>query len=173
MPRGIRPPPNLREYSFIVLWVDKAAHKQTEAKTEPRWRRQRWSRHRLVTEISQDFPIITYDDERTRLTVTRQRNTTPSEGVDELCWCNKRWVFMVALCNRADHYIFALWFLSSSIGSRPNDHYFRSVLVCLSVCLSVCLFVCLCRVFLSRLWPDFDQTRTYVICLGLVVFPRR
>jgi len=31
------------------------------------------------------------------------------------------------------------------IGSRPSDHYFRSV------CLFVCLFVCLCRVFLSRL----------------------
>jgi len=43
------------------------------------------------------------------------------------------------------------------IGSRPNDHYFRSV----------CLTVCLCRVFLSRLWSDFDQTRIYVICLGL------
>jgi len=25
----------------------------------------------------------------------------------------------------------------------------------------------LCRVFLSRLWSDFDQTRTYIICLGL------
>jgi len=47
-------------------------------------------------------------------------------------------------------------------GSRPSDHYFRSV----------CLSVCLCRVFLSRLWPDFDQTRTYVIRLGLVVSPR-
>jgi len=46
-------------------------------------------------------------------------------------------------------------------GSRPSDHYFRSV------CLFVCLSVCLCRVFLSRLWSDFDQTRTYVICLGL------
>ena len=33
------------------------------------------------------------------------------------------------------------------IGSRPSDHYFRSV----SVGLSVCLSVCLCRVFLSRL----------------------
>ena len=52
------------------------------------------------------------------------------------------------------------------IGSRPSDHYFRSV------CWFVCLFVCLCRVFLSRLWSDFDQTRTYVICLGLVVSPR-
>jgi len=27
---------------------------------------------------------------------------------------------MVALCNRADHYIFALWFLSSSLLSSPN-----------------------------------------------------
>jgi len=55
------------------------------------------------------------------------------------------------------------------IGSRPSDHYFRSV--CLSVCLFVCLFVC-ARVFLSRLRSDLDQTRTYVICLGLVVSPR-
>ena len=28
----------------------------------------------------------------------------------------------------------------SCVGSRPSDHYFRSV--CLSVCLFVCLFVC-------------------------------
>jgi len=49
------------------------------------------------------------------------------------------------------------------IGSRPSDHYFRSV------CWFVCLFVC--AVFLNRLWSDFDQTRTYVICLGLVVSP--
>ena len=45
--------------------------------------------------------------------------------------------------------------LAFSIGSRSSDHYFRSV----------CLSVCLCKVFLSRLWSDFDQTRTYVICL--------
>jgi len=32
---------------------------------------------------------------------------------------------------------------------------------------SLCLSVCLCRVFLSRLWSDFGQTRTHVICLGL------
>jgi len=32
------------------------------------------------------------------------------------------------------------------------------VSVCLFVCLSVCLFVCLCRVFLSRLRSDLDQT---------------
>ena len=48
------------------------------------------------------------------------------------------------------------------IGSRPSDHYFRSV----------CWFGCLCRVFLSRLWSGFDQTWTCVICLGLVVSPR-
>ena len=60
--------------------------------------------------------------------------------------------------------------LGPIIGSRPSDHYFRSV--CLSVCLFVCLFVCLCRVFLSRLWSHVDQTRTRVICLGLVVSPR-
>jgi len=41
------------------------------------------------------------------------------------------------------------------VDSRPSDHYFRSV----------CLFVC--AVFLSRLWSDFDQTRTHVIRLGL------
>jgi len=46
-------------------------------------------------------------------------------------------------------------------GSRPSDHYFRSV------CWFVCLSVCLWRVFLSRLWSDFHQTWTYVICLGL------
>jgi len=45
------------------------------------------------------------------------------------------------------------------IGSQPRDHYFRSV------CWFVCLFVC--AVFLSSLWSDFDQTWTYVICLGL------
>ena len=53
-----------------------------------------------------------------------------------------------------------------NVGSRPSDHYFRSV------CWFVSLSVCLCRVFLSRLWSDFDQTRTYVMCLGLVASRR-
>jgi len=53
-------------------------------------------------------------------------------------------------------------FCTFCVGSRPSDHYFRSV----------CLSVCLCRVFLSRLRSDFDQTRTLVICPGLVVSPR-
>ena len=37
---------------------------------------------------------------------------------------------------------------------------------------SVCLSVCLCRVFLSRLRSDLDQTRTHVTRPGLVVSPR-
>ena len=47
-----------------------------------------------------------------------------------------------------------------------------TIIFVVSVGLSVCLFVCLCRVLLSRLWSDFDQTRSYVICLDLVVSPR-
>jgi len=31
-----------------------------------------------------------------------------------------------------------------------------TIIFVVSVCLYVCLFVCLCRVFLSRLWSDFD-----------------
>jgi len=42
-----------------------------------------------------------------------------------------------------------------------------TIIFVVSVGLSVCLSVCFCRVFLSRLWSDFDQTRTYIICLGL------
>jgi len=40
---------------------------------------------------------------------------------DPTCSLNFRPMFMVALCNRADHYIFALYFLSSSsFFSLPN-----------------------------------------------------
>jgi len=53
----------------------------------------------------------------------------------------------------------------STVGSRPSDHYFRSV--CLCVCLFVCLFVC--AEFFSAV---FDPISTYVIRLGLVVSPR-
>jgi len=67
--------------------------------------------------------------------------------------------FMATLWNRAPLY-FSLWFLLVH-GQVTIIFVF-----------SVCLFVCLCRVFLSRLWSDFDQTRTHVICLGLVVSPR-
>jgi len=49
------------------------------------------------------------------------------------------------------------------VHGQASDHYLFIFVV--SVCLSVCLFVC--AVFLSRLWFDFDQTWTYVICMGL------
>ena len=52
-------------------------------------------------------------------------------------WQRICWIIMAALCNRAGHYIFALWFLSSIYLS-----------VCLSVCLSVYLSICL-SVYLS------------------------
>ena len=45
--------------------------------------------------------------------------------------------------------------VSHIFGSRPSDHYFRSVCsVCLFVCLSVCLFVCLfvCAEFFSAVF---------------------
>jgi len=44
-----------------------------------------------------------------------------------------------------------------------------TIIFVVSVCLFVCLFV---QSFLSRLSSDFDQTRTHVICLGIVVSPR-
>jgi len=46
-----------------------------------------------------------------------------------------------------------------------------TIIFVVSVCLFVCLSVCLCRVFLSRLRSDLDQTRTHVTCPGLVVSP--
>jgi len=42
-----------------------------------------------------------------------------------------------------------------------------TIIFVVSVCLFVCLFVCLCRVLLSRLWSDLDQTRTHVTRPGL------
>ena len=58
--------------------------------------------------------------------------------------------------------------------SEMKQNYFKEFLahgqVTIIFVLSVCLFVC--AVFLSRLWSNFYQTRTYVICLGLVVSPR-
>jgi len=73
------------------------------------------------------------------------------------------WCFVFHTLNAAQSDVSSyLDLYDSLIGSRPSDHYFRSV----------CLSVCLCRVFLSRLCSDFDQTRTHVICLGLLVSPR-
>ena len=79
-------------------------------------------------------------------------------------------IFPISITNSIPHFPHLDYTVRPSfglhIGSRPSDHYFHSA------CWFVCLSVCLCRVFLSRLWSDFDQTRTYVICLGLVVSPR-
>ena len=50
-----------------------------------------------------------------------------------------------AVCHKTNKQL-----LDYIVGSRPSDHYFRSV------CWFVCLLVC--AVFLSRLWSDFDQT---------------
>ena len=50
------------------------------------------------------------------------------------------------------------------VGSRPSDHYFRSV------CWFVCLFVC--AEFFSAVFDPISIKLTYVICLGLVVLPR-
>ena len=70
---------------------------------------------------------------------------------------------------------FSLWGLYFALFCGIN-YYVLAILVHSQVTIifavSVGLFVCLCRVFLSRLWSDFDQTWTYVICLGLVVSPR-
>ena len=49
-------------------------------------------------------------------------------------------------------------------GSRPNDHYFRSV------CWFVCLFVC--AEFFSAVFDPTAIKLGHVICLGLVVSPR-
>ena len=49
-------------------------------------------------------------------------------------------------------------------GSRPSDHYFRSV------CLFVCLFVC--AEFFSAVFDPISIKLGHGICLGLVVFPR-
>jgi len=51
------------------------------------------------------------------------------------------------------------------VGSRPSDHYFRSVR------LSVCLSVCLCRVF-SAVFDLISIKLGHMLCLGLVVSPR-
>jgi len=48
-----------------------------------------------------------------------------------------------------------------------SDHYLVHGQVTIIFVVSVGLSVCLCRVFLSCLWSNFDQTCTCVMCLGL------
>jgi len=52
----------------------------------------------------------------------------------------------------------------STVGSRPSDHYFRSV------CWFVCLFVC--AEFFSAVFDPISIKLGHVICLGLVVSAR-
>jgi len=62
------------------------------------------------------------------------------------------------------HYLLDKYFFCV-FGSRPSDHFFRSV------CLFDCLFVC--AEFISAVFdPILIKLGHYVICLGLVVFPR-
>ena len=42
---------------------------------------------------------------------------------------NASFIFMVALCNRADHYIFALWFLSSFFFSSAVRYWMFTILL--------------------------------------------
>ena len=87
-------------------------------------------RHCSITELA---PLLDEDEDPMQYfpaaatTLLRLGGTSKNEQVKQI---------------RINFYLF-------KIGSRPSDHYFRSV--CLSVCLFVCLSVCLCRVFLSRL----------------------
>jgi len=52
--------------------------------------------------------------------------------------------------------------VSHSLYVKMLVHGQVTIIFVVSVGLFVCLFVCLCRVFLSCLWSDFDQTWTYV-----------
>jgi len=81
---------------------------------------------------------------------------------------------LIRFCSQIWYWIYVIW-----RGLLINMHACCSHIiflvhgqVAIIFVVSVCLFVCLCRVFLSCLWSDFDQTWTYVICLGLVVSPR-
>jgi len=57
-------------------------------------------------------------------------------------------------------------FVGAFVGSRPSDHFFRSVFW------FVCLSVCLCRVFSAVFDPISTRLGHNVTCLGLVVSPR-
>jgi len=94
-------------------------------------------------------------------------------------WVNSRGNATAVHCPRVQNVLTGLYdFRRASMPSRichkPLAHYWFTAKwpLLVSACLFVCLSVCLCKVFLSRLWSDFDQTRTHVICLGLVVSTR-
>jgi len=64
-----------------------------------------------------------------------------------------------AVCHKTNKQL-----LDYIVGSRPSDHYFRSV------CWFVCLFVC--AEFFSAVFGPISIKLGHVICLGLVVFLR-
>ena len=69
-----------------------------------------------------------------RATLCRTAADMPQENACVVCR-NSMHVHNLIICPIAIAYR-----MEQIIGSRPSDHYFRSV--CLSVCLFVCLFVC-------------------------------
>ena len=104
-------------------------------------------------------PVMTRDSGRLALVqVWRKLSVRGDDASESRAWSTSRRDLWVDCCCRRRR---LCWFTAK-----------WPLLFVVSVGLSVCLFICLCRVFLSRLWSDFDQTWTYVICLGLVVSPR-
>jgi len=53
------------------------------------------------------------------MSVGRSYNLATATNIVRLCVCYY-YLVMVVLWNRADHYIFTLWFLSSIFFSSPN-----------------------------------------------------
>jgi len=90
------------------------------------------------------------------MNTSRQHEDCVQSPMDKWNTCDV--VSCSTVCYSCPHLLMICCCLSQTdtlvVGSRPSDHYFRSV------CWFVRLFVCLCRVFLSRLWSDFDQART-------------
>jgi len=57
------------------------------------------------------------------------------------------WFVMVALCNRADHYIFMLWFVMAALCNRGGPLYF-------------------CPVISIFLWPPYEIGGHYIFACG-------
>ena len=92
----------------------------------------------------------------------REGNSSPPFSANVYCGDGRPYQQLLSIGNYCHLYCVILLLVHGQV----------TTIFVVSVCLFVCLFVCLCRVFLSRLWSNFDQTRTHVICLGLVVSPR-
>ena len=158
-------------YEVFIGWV---SWERGSIANRRRWRRSRDTdgfrsddkrRLRLLEEelrMAKEATVRLHDDlmqaeerrQRHQDDLDRVKNALNESESRRLCLQNQH--------DSAQTEVSTVTFIHRSLGSRPSDHYLRSV----------CLSVCLCRVFLSRLWADFDQTWTHVICLGLVVSPR-